>query len=170
MKKTLSTVLAVFLFVVGIPVVCSAALISDIGGWIYESTPGVSIDITIDASLTGNDYFATITDTSDRETTMGGGPLFGLENLYLQIIIGDGDDQESYSTLIEEMNGSSTINFSATPGETIHALIYGTVADDAQFNAGSYTFEVGTVPVPATIFMLGFGLVALTVLRKKKLQ
>lgn len=140
-------VLAVILFLM-MPPCLGATTVFETTGWIID-TGGDNFDFVADQGP--YTYQATLSDLSVS-------PFFGFKFLFLQI--STATENVGY---IEEL-GSFT--FTAEPGETYYANVFGT-AGGGYVNAGLFGVEVSTIPIPATLILLGSGLVGLLALRRK---
>lgn len=157
MKKKMCMAIVAMVLLVGVPASGFCDLVYSRAGGIL-GTEWVGYDFTADVSPFT--YEATLTDISAS-------PYFGFDFLFLQIAT---DHLMVYSP-VDLDAGSTSITFGVSPGENVHALIFGAgqnVVDG--FNSGSYLFQVNSVPVPATLLLLGSGLFALTALKRRKLQ
>ena len=133
----------------------SAAMSQDIGdivfettGWIIESG-GVSNPFIADvAPFT---YLVTLSDLSEL-------PSFGFDYLYLSIT--------TATETIDSIVGPGQFTFTAMPGETYFANVFGVGAGD--FETGLFGVEIKAVPIPASAMLLGSGLLGLVLVRRKK--
>ncbi len=164
MKKKMCMAIVAIVLLVGIPTSGYSALVyekfDDIIG-----TESFIIDLTGYVSPS-NTYVATITDASES-------PIMGFEKLYMAIFqnativdsIVFNDSADIFTASADNQGGFS---FTIDPGETYRAYIFGT--GGGNFGAGLFEFKVSSVPIPATLLLLGSGLFALAALKRRKLQ
>ena len=135
----------------------------------YEGTidGAQQIDLTF-TDVPAGDYVATLTDTTASS------PGFLLLSL---VMVADPNTFLGYTSLLGDESGS----FSFTLDDTLSTLsltIFGVSDYSAIVSQGldsaASTFSVQlsstSVPIPASVLLLGSGLAALTALRKKKMQ
>ena len=142
-------VLAVILFLM-MPPCLGATTVFETTGWIIGPLPGAyNFDFVADQSP--YTYKATLSDLSILP--------FGFDVLFLQISTAT----DSVGSIFD--HGSFT--FTAVPDETYYANVFGVASEESIYNAGLFGVEVTAIPIPATLMLLGSGLVGLLVLKRK---
>lgn len=132
-----------------IPHSAGASTVFETTGWITETT-GLTYEFEADtAPFT---YVATLSDLSEE-------PYFGFTFLYLSITTAT----ETVDTIV----GSGSFSFSAIPGETYFANVFGTPDDEALAGAGLFGIEVTAIPIPPSLILLGSSLFGLVLLRRR---
>lgn len=123
------------------PHYAGATTVFETTGWIQETT-GLTFSFVADtAPFT---YVATLSDLSVV-------PFFGFEFLFLSIT--------TSTDTVDSIVGPGSFSFTATPGETYFANIFGTGGGTAE--AGLFGINVAAIPEPTTAALLVAGLAGL---------
>ena len=130
-----------------VPPCLGATTVFETTGWIID-TEGDSFDFVADEGP--YTYQATLSDLSES-------PFFGFEFLYLMISTATGT--------VGSIDAPGSFTFTAVPDETYYANVFGNAG--GKYNTGLFGVEVTTIPLPATLMLLGSGLVGLLALRRK---
>ena len=118
-----------------------ATTVFETTGWMQEDT-GLTFSFVADtAPFT---YVATLSDLSEA-------PFFGFEFLFLSIT--------TSTDTVDSIVGPGSFSFTATPGETYFANIFGTGGGTTE--AGLFGINVAAIPEPATAALLAAGLAGL---------
>jgi len=126
-----------------------ATLVWETTGWITGSG---SESYSFVADKEPYTYQATLADLSVA-------PWFGFDFLFLQV---------STSTKIAGSIGSpGSFTFIAEPGKTYFASVFGNAINTGA-NTGYFGVEIKTIPIPATLMLLGSSLVGMMVIRRKQ--
>jgi hypothetical protein len=125
----------------------AATVVFETTGWIQEST-GLSFDFVADTSPFT--YRATLSDLSTV-------PFFGFDFLFLSIT--------TSTDTVDSILGPGSFNFSAIPGETYFANIFGTGGGTQ--GAGLFGVEIKAVPIPPSLILFGSSIFGLVIIRHR---
>ena len=139
--------IAIVIVLLFAPHYAGAATVFETTGWILEEA-GLTFDFVADtAPFT---YTATLSDLSTA-------PFFGFEFLFLSIT--------TSTDTVDSIVGPGSFSFTAVPGETYFANVFGTGGGTA--GAGLFGIEVTAIPEPGTALLLAAGVAALAALRRR---
>ena len=167
MKKTVYLVIVAFLLVAGIPVSGSAAPIVNEVGWIV-GIDTIDIEFNVDAEQI---YTATLSDLS-WATNYTGFSLLTLSISTATEILAELTIIDLNDPVLTAQTGTNTygsVDFEVKDAtETLYASILG--QGSGTFERGKYGLEIvaSSIPIPATMLLLGSGLVALTTMKRRK--
>ncbi|MCP5055126.1 MAG: PEP-CTERM sorting domain-containing protein [bacterium] len=127
------------------PNVAGATPVFETTGWIVGTT---GLNFEFDADTAPYTYSVTLADLSTD-------PFFGFDFLFLSITTATGT--------VNSITGPGSFSFTATPGETYFANVFGTGGGTA--GAGLFGLEV--VPEPGTTALLALGVACLALGRRR---
>jgi hypothetical protein len=161
MKKTFCMAMVALVLVIGIPASGFTSSVVDTVGWI----DGIdSIDMEFYVDVAPQTYTVTLSDLNWTSYT-------GFDLLTLSI--SSSTETLAVLTIIDTaadlFNESGSVNFTVENApDTLFASILG--IGSGSLERGKFGIDISpSVPVPATVLLLGSGLVALTALRRRKL-
>jgi hypothetical protein len=133
-----------------IPFSAGASTVFETTGWILETT---GLTFEFDADTAPYTYRATFSDLSTA-------PFFGFEFLFLSITTAT----DNVGSIIDPF-GTESLTFTAIPGETYFANIFGT--GGGTVGAGLFGLEVTAIPIPPSLILLGSSVLGLVFLRRR---
>ena len=169
MKKKMCMAIAVIVLLVGIPASGFSALIySDE----FDAT-GVYVNFLDFGNVSEGSYLLTIDDISGVEPGfLGLVFLFntGTNNFFDNILYLN--QAQTHDNLSFDLDGESTLSATIFGLTNLNTDSYFTASSvpPSFFETSSFSVQLSSVPVPATLLLLGSGLFALTALKRRKLQ